>query len=128
MDTSNLSGDLTGRTFGRWLVECEDESRPGYWICTCSCMLHTRRSVVGSNLTRGISRSCGCLRDNAAHERAVQMNAGLYFSPYFNGVPINMRKMSLACGISADVIRNRIKRGWTVLDAITTPTKYKHKP
>lgn len=53
--------DLTGKQFGRWEVI----SREGYtkdykvrWLCVCAC--GTEGVVIGSNLTRGISQSCGC--------------------------------------------------------------------
>lgn len=60
-------GDLTGEQFGRWTVLAaapdhitkSGEKRP-MWSCACSC--GTTKDVVESNLLRGQSRSCGCLR------------------------------------------------------------------
>jgi hypothetical protein len=48
-----------GRIFGEWEVLRFDAIKNGkaYWVCRCSC--GTERSVVGSNLRRGKSRSCG---------------------------------------------------------------------
>jgi hypothetical protein len=52
--------DLTGQTFGRWLVIRYEgiRNRRGWWYCRCDC--GTYRSVSTSQLTRGRSRSCGC--------------------------------------------------------------------
>lgn len=55
--------DLTGATFERWVVIKRSplrDSRGGImWFCRCEC--GTDRDVLGANLTKGISRSCGCL-------------------------------------------------------------------
>lgn len=55
--------NLYGMKFGRWSVVGLDDTRSSSgktkWICVCAC--GTKRSVVGSNLLRGISGSCGCL-------------------------------------------------------------------
>lgn len=46
--------------FGRLKVVSRDLSRKGYYfICECSC--GTSKSVYGSSLKRGATRSCGCL-------------------------------------------------------------------
>ena len=59
--------DITGEKFGRWVVkgraeDCIDKdgkTRP-MWICDCDC--GTKNVLVlGSNLRRGKSLSCGCL-------------------------------------------------------------------
>jgi hypothetical protein len=53
--------DLIGSTFGRWTVIEEDgRDKRGsvMWKCRCSC--GTERPVLGANLTRGLSTSCGC--------------------------------------------------------------------
>ena len=65
---SSSSVDITGETFGRWFVNCRAESIPNAttgklqsaWNCICSC--GTERVVLGGNLRRGHSKSCGCLR------------------------------------------------------------------
>ena len=69
--------DLTGQTFGRWLViELSDRRTPDgrgiYWECECQCPSKTRRSVYGGDLKRagrkeGSSMSCGCyMREQAS--------------------------------------------------------------
>jgi hypothetical protein len=54
--------DLTGQRFGR-LVAVERDVSPGkrhHWLCQCDC--GTLRSIYQYSLTKGSSRSCGCLR------------------------------------------------------------------
>ena len=57
--------DLTGQSFGRWLVEQKSNkiSAGGtrYWWCICQCENHTRKEVDGNSLRSGKSKSCGCL-------------------------------------------------------------------
>ena len=48
--------DLTGKSFGRWLVS--DYAGKSYWNCVCKC--GTTKKVFGSNLINSKSVSCGC--------------------------------------------------------------------
>ena len=57
---SEKNRDLTGQRFGRWTVVERDTENPGFYFCRCDC--GTERSVLGKNLVRGGSRSCGCAR------------------------------------------------------------------
>lgn len=54
--------DLAGQRFGRWTVLERVGKRSGKltWLCRCDC--GKTKSVVGTTLTRGRSRSCGCFR------------------------------------------------------------------
>lgn len=61
--------DLTGRRFGRLTVtrQTEDKIRPcgkheAQWICVCSCD-NKKIVAVGTELKRGHTTSCGCLRN-----------------------------------------------------------------
>lgn len=58
--------NLAGRKFGRWAVESYAGSiiHQAMWNCVCEC--GKQRVVSGTNLERGGSRSCGCLRDELA--------------------------------------------------------------
>jgi hypothetical protein len=54
--------DLKGHRFGRLLVEEFDHSHShngAYWKCVCDC--GNKKIVLGSNLTNGSTKSCGCL-------------------------------------------------------------------
>ena len=60
--------DLTGQTFGRWLVlgQAEDYidkngNHYAMWHCQCSCENKTEKDVDQRNLKSGASQSCGCL-------------------------------------------------------------------
>lgn len=53
--------DRTGELYGEWTVlkfSHLDERRAVCWECKCSC--GTVRTIVGSDLAHGSSKSCGC--------------------------------------------------------------------
>lgn len=56
--------DLTGQRFGKWTVVREIEERDKHgramWECRCDC--DELRDVPGTLLSRGQSKSCGCVR------------------------------------------------------------------
>jgi hypothetical protein len=56
--------DLTLHRFGRWVVLARTGRNRFWhklWLCRCDC--GREKSVTESALLRGISRSCGCLRN-----------------------------------------------------------------
>lgn len=70
MASKHLHGntlDLTGLRFGRWTVLGYSHATPKhqvYWACRCDC--GKERAVMGQNLRRGTSTSCGC-----AHQEQI---------------------------------------------------------
>ena len=61
--------DLSGKKFGRLKVISQsgfDRYRQAIWKCACSCGNTT--NVLGSNLRRGVSKSCGCYAVDRARE------------------------------------------------------------
>lgn len=60
--------DLTGQKFNKWTVIERDKTKKGtaYWICQCEC--GTIKSVCGSSLRNGSSKSCGCERIKKSRE------------------------------------------------------------
>lgn len=53
--------DLTGKKFGHLIVvkvDHKDKNRNYYWLCQCDCGKQT--IVLGNNLKRGNTTSCGC--------------------------------------------------------------------
>ena len=59
--------DLTGKTFGRLTVLKQAGRNKGkqvLWKCRCKC--GKERIVVGVDLSRGKTKSCGCFRRNHA--------------------------------------------------------------
>lgn len=55
--------DLTGQRFGRLTVlrRNDDGKQPIRWVCKCDCGKEV--IVIGNNLVRGHTTSCGCYRD-----------------------------------------------------------------
>jgi hypothetical protein len=54
-----MATDRTGQRFGRLVVVGRDPANTRRWLCKCDCGSLTANHT--SNLTRGLSRSCGCL-------------------------------------------------------------------
>ena len=60
--------DLCGQRFGKLTVirraeEAQDgKNRADHWLCRCDCGNDT--VVLGANLVRGHTKSCGCLKSN----------------------------------------------------------------
>lgn len=53
--------DLTGQKFNRWTVDNfshTNKYNEACWNCTCIC--GNKRSITGSSLRKGTSKSCGC--------------------------------------------------------------------
>lgn len=64
--------DLSGKRFGRLLVVKLLPERKGgklIWQCICDC--GNTANVMGTNLVRGTTGSCGCLGREAARERGL---------------------------------------------------------
>lgn len=63
--------DLTGQRFGRLVVLRRNgqygKTTRAAWLCVCDCGAHL--TVDGSNLRRGLSKSCGCLKAEVARAR-----------------------------------------------------------
>jgi hypothetical protein len=68
-----MSSNLCGRKFGRLIVLKRVESDSvghAQWRCVCVCGRYVR--VQSSNLLRGTTRSCGCLRREVTYKRSYQ--------------------------------------------------------
>ena len=70
--------DMTGQRFGRLtVIERAGNTTPptmygwgdvkAIWRCKCDCGAEC--IVIGANLRRGLTRSCGCLRRDKLRER-----------------------------------------------------------
>lgn len=71
--------DLTGKRFGRLLVKERDMEHKKHtcWICVCDCGNIT--SVNASSLTRGLTKSCGCLaRETTSRIRSKDISGMKY--------------------------------------------------
>lgn len=66
--------NLVDKKFGRWTVleydgKCKSGSK---WICVCKC--GNKQSVIGSNLKKGLSKSCGCIRSEKLHAKMIDLS------------------------------------------------------
>lgn len=69
--------DLTGQTFGKLTVLKPGETinEKKYWICQCEC--GTIKSILGDSLRKGLTLSCGCLKQSHGElliERILQQH------------------------------------------------------
>ena len=67
--------DLTGQRFGRTVVKefaYKNSHGLSCWRCVCDC--GKEHIACGTTLTRGHTRSCGCLHDELARKRATKHN------------------------------------------------------
>lgn len=69
------SKDETGARYGR-LVILEEDGRDKYkntkWLCVCDC--GNTKSVLGMNLRKGMTKSCGCIQKEKSAQVLVNMN------------------------------------------------------
>lgn len=71
-DIERTCTELSGRRFGRLLVQSKSPRRDGkntFWLCVCDCDNVTE--VTTTRLRSGHTSSCGCLRDEARTLRAM---------------------------------------------------------
>lgn len=75
-----LRNDLTGKEYGRLLVLCPLPTQKGKntrYLCLCDCGCTC--AVIGSELVRSRTGSCGCLAKDIVSERSVVDVAGIRF-------------------------------------------------
>ena len=76
--------DLTNKKFGNLIVISlygKNSSNSCIWICKCICNNETK--VLSSNLIRGKTKSCGCLRGKSISDSKIthgQVNTSTYNS------------------------------------------------
>ena len=67
--------DLTGMRFGRlFVIGRAGTSKRGQAVWTCACDCGNLSKALGASLRSGHCKSCGCLHDDKARERAVARN------------------------------------------------------
>lgn len=64
--------DLTGQRFGRLTVieRVPSKTRNARWLCRCDC--GNEKTVLGTTLRRGESKSCGCYRSDYWREEKTK--------------------------------------------------------
>lgn len=73
--------NLVGKIFGRLIVkeQYEDYISPlgkhlTQWLCECNCEKHNKVVVLGCNLVKGCTKSCGCLKQQILSTRLNKTN------------------------------------------------------
>ena len=95
---------MIGKRFGLWDVIGVDLNDPLKYICQCDC--GTVKSVFGTHLRGGKSKSCGGVK----HMK----------NPItFNGKIMPLKSWADHTGIPYGTLYNRIKRGWSIDRALT---------
>lgn len=74
---------LSGQRFGRWLVRDYDGYRGGHHHFQCVCDCGTEKVVNRGSLLRGLSTSCGCLKNEALGKRRLKDLTGKRFDRLF---------------------------------------------
>jgi len=57
----SLAIDMTGKRFGHLTVIGKSLDRERYWDCVCVCGI--KKSIHGSSLRSGTTKSCGCRKE-----------------------------------------------------------------
>lgn len=73
---SSKARDLTGARFGRLIVLEMAPSIRGHAACKCICSCGTEKIIPSANLTRGDTKSCGCLRQETTAAQGRKLAAG----------------------------------------------------
>jgi hypothetical protein len=77
--------DLVGKRFGRLVVvkEYKSNTRESQWVCICDCGIVTK-PILCSNLKRGHTQSCGCIRRERAQKRTWKVKHDLSHTRLYN--------------------------------------------
>ena len=68
--------DMTGLKFGHLTVierAGSDSNGQAKWLCECDCEMHTKLIVLGNNLRKGHTMSCGCDRRSHGEIKIFQL-------------------------------------------------------
>ncbi len=117
--------DLAGKHFHRWVVLEQASGLPGWWLCCCKC--GTVKTVLGSSLVYGNSKSCGCLQKELQRVRATEPTKRSHLLTY-QGKTQSLARWSREYNLAADTIRNRLNRGWDLEKALSTPSRAARSP
>lgn len=115
--------DLTGQQFGRLKVikideEKTQQKKQSYWICECEC--GNIKSIFGSSLTTGRTKSCGCLQKDKVSINISGQRFGKLVALYKttsqiekNGTTKTRWHCRCDCGNECDVLTESLRKGDT---------------
>ena len=111
--------DLTGQVFNRLTVlklDTERKSKNKYWICQCNCGII--KSIQQSNLTSGLTQSCGCLHKEKVSHNLIGQKFGKLTVIKDTGKRTNGRNIiwecQCDCGKIIEVPTNNLKQNNTM--------------
>lgn len=103
--------EMTGKKFGRLTVlkkaEYKTKARQAHWWCRCEC--GNELIVNGSSLRRGLTKSCGCLREEYWKKEKAPCRSAQRIE--CNGEMLTFAQASLVTGILENTLRRRYKNG-----------------
>ncbi len=103
--------DITGKRYGK-LVALEyshrDKFRLSIWKVRCDC--GNEKLIAANSLRRGFAASCGCGKYKSVKHLSM------------NGKRQSLTKWASDTGINRATIYRRLRTGWPVKKALTTPT------
>lgn len=112
--------ESVGERFGRLVVLSIKPSEHGSGaIATAKCDCGKEAVVLLSKLRSGTTQSCGCLHaDVSADALPPKLRARVVV---INGVERDCASVAAEHGIKGSTLRMRIRAGWDLLKACTTP-------
>ena len=101
--------DLTGMRFGKLLAKkpVRRANRAKiYWLCDCDC--GGKKEIMASQLTKGATKSCGCLHaESVAHADTADATIGLSFAQYRKAAGYRGLVFELSLGVFKELILSR---------------------
>lgn len=110
--------DLTGKRFGRLTVikksDKRDKSGSVYWDCECDC--GNKCEIAGSQLRKGVTKSCGCLdHPDLTGKKFGKLTVIGLGEPRIKpcGKPVRIWKCQCDCGNETNVCTSDLNSGHT---------------
>lgn len=97
--------DLTGQKFGRLTVVKKNGCQNGHILWDCDCECGNTITVKGIHLKSGHTQSCGCYKKSQISKTQT------------------MARWADELEISDNTLLMRLRRGWSVEEALTTKVK-----
>lgn len=102
--------DLTGQKFGRLFVlkraadyRYKDNRFRVKWVCLCEC--GTEKEIIGEALTRGQTKSCGCLKNKILSDRTWKGHEEIS-GVYWNRLKTDAAKRKIIWSITPEYVWN----------------------
>lgn len=105
--------DLTGQRFGKLTVlhRVEPKSYPIYWVCQCDC--GKIKNIRSSSLTQGLTKSCGCLKNENLIGQKFNRLTVVELLPDRDNFRRKVYKCQCKCGNYINVRSSDLKSGNT---------------